>query len=68
MYEPGQLDDVNRKVIEHLRLAMASHNEERAHRIHDVLDHLETVIEALLTVEVRYGSDPIWALRAPPSL
>ena len=66
MYEPGELDESTEKVIAHLRLALNAPAEERAHRIHDALDHLDEIIDQLRAVEDRYTSDGIWAMRAIP--
>jgi len=66
MYEPGDLDESTERVIAHLRLALNAPAEERAHRIHDVLDHLDAIIEQLRAVEARYKADSVWAMRAIP--
>ncbi len=66
MYEPGELVESTERVIAHLRLALNAPSEERAHRLHDALDHLGEIIEQLRAVEARYAADPIWAMRAIP--
>ena len=66
MYEPTALDDATATVVAHLRLALNAPQEERAHRIHDALDHLAEITEQLRAVELGYTSDPIWAMRAIP--
>ena len=66
MYDPGELDESTEKVIAHLRLALNAPAEERAHRIHDALDHLDEIIEQLRAVETRYKADSAWAMRAIP--